>query len=141
MWKLSFIRRLSESLICTTLSFANCNIDKWLFCSCVFILNPSIANPAKWSNTLKQQSTNFLSVFDHFWGLVHKGLTLKRFFPHDVYKTGAWTVEKYFWYNYDIKLHFFSKSSITRQKVASQNGCFKKTKHAEFSEKRTFLTP
>ena len=23
----------------------------------------------------------------------------------------------------------------------SQNGCFKKTKHAKFSEKRTFLTP
>ena len=23
----------------------------------------------------------------------------------------------------------------------SQNGCFKKTKHAKFSKKRTFLTP
>ena len=28
-----------------------------------------------------------------------------------------------------------------RQKGKSQNGCFKKTKHAKFSEKRTFPTP
>ena len=33
------------------------------------------------------------------------------------------------------------KSSVTRQKGESQNGCFKKTKHAKFSEKRTFLIP
>ena len=32
-------------------------------------------------------------------------------------------------------------SSVIRQKGESQNGCFKKTKHAKFSEKRTFLTP
>ena len=31
-------------------------------------------------------------------------------------------------------------SSVIRQKGESQNGCFKKTKHAKFSEKRTFLT-
>ena len=31
--------------------------------------------------------------------------------------------------------------SVIRQKGESQNGCFKKTKHAKFSEKRTFLTP
>ena len=33
-----------------------------------------------------------------------------------------------------------SNSSVIRQKGESQNGCFKKTKHAKFSEKRTFLT-
>ena len=32
-------------------------------------------------------------------------------------------------------------SSVIRQKGEPQNGCFKKTKHAKFSEKRTFLTP
>ena len=32
-------------------------------------------------------------------------------------------------------------SSVIRQKGESQNGCFKKTKHAKFSKKRTFLTP
>ena len=32
-------------------------------------------------------------------------------------------------------------SSVIRQKGESQNGCFKKTKHAKFSEKRAFLTP
>ena len=31
-------------------------------------------------------------------------------------------------------------SSVIRQKGRSQNGCFKKTKHVKFSEKRTFLT-
>ena len=33
------------------------------------------------------------------------------------------------------------KSSVVRQKAESQNGCSKKTKHAKFSEKLTFLTP
>ena len=32
-------------------------------------------------------------------------------------------------------------TSVIRQKDESQNGCFKKTKHVKFSEKRTFLTP
>ena len=35
----------------------------------------------------------------------------------------------------------FDKSSVIRQKGESQNGCFKKTKHVEFSEKQAFLTP
>ena len=32
-------------------------------------------------------------------------------------------------------------SSVIRKKGKSQNGCFKKTKHVKFSEKRLFLTP
>ena len=32
-------------------------------------------------------------------------------------------------------------STVTRQKGESQNGCFKKTKHSNFSQKRTFLPP
>ena len=39
---------------------------------------------------------------------------------------------------YCVKLRKIS--SVTRQKGESQNGCFKKTKHAKFSEKQTFLT-
>ena len=35
----------------------------------------------------------------------------------------------------------YIKPSVIRKKGESQNGCFKKTKHAKFSEKRTFLTP
>ena len=31
--------------------------------------------------------------------------------------------------------------STIKQKCESQNGCYKKTKHAKFSEERTFLTP
>ena len=38
-------------------------------------VNPLSANPAKWSNTLKQFVGN-LSVFDHFAGLTLKGLRL-----------------------------------------------------------------
>ena len=33
------------------------------------------------------------------------------------------------------------KSSVIRQKGESQNGCFKKIKHAKFSKKQTFLPP
>ena len=32
-------------------------------------------------------------------------------------------------------------SSVIKQKDESQNWCYKKTKHAKFSEKRTYLTP
>ena len=32
-------------------------------------------------------------------------------------------------------------SPVISQKGKSKNGCFKKTKHANFSEKQTFLTP
>ena len=32
-------------------------------------------------------------------------------------------------------------SPVMRQKGESQNGCFRKIKHAKFSEKQTFLTP
>ena len=38
-------------------------------------------------------------------------------------------------------LQKLQKSSVICQKGESQNGCCKKTKHAKFSEKRTFLTP
>ena len=42
------------------------------------MFNPLSANPAKWSNTLKQfvgkLPTNCLSVFDYFGGLSLKGL-------------------------------------------------------------------
>ena len=34
----------------------------------------------------------------------------------------------------------YINSSVIRQKGLSQNGCFKKIKHAKFSEKRTFTT-
>ena len=35
---------------------------------------------------------------------------------------------------------FWGMSLVIIQKVESQNGCYKKTKHAKFSQKRTFLT-
>ena len=54
--------------------------------------NPLSANPAKWSNTLKQfigkLPTNCLSVFDRFVGLALKGLKVaaaKKHFPQRVF--------------------------------------------------------
>ena len=43
--------------------------------------------------------------------------------------------------NFQLVESRFLKSWVRRQKGESQNGCCKKTKHARFSEKRTFLTP
>ena len=37
------------------------------------------------------------------------------------------------------KAQLFDTSSVIRQKGESQNGCFKKTKHVKFYEKRTCL--
>ena len=37
------------------------------------------------------------------------------------------------------KAQLFDTSSVIRQKGESQNGCFNKTKHVKFYEKRTFL--
>ena len=52
--------------------------------------------------------------------------------------------------SYMIKLYLISNklrfegryfiSSVIRQEGESQNGCFKKAKHAKISEKQTFLT-
>ena len=39
------------------------------------------------------------------------------------------------------RLRTFFSWSMIRQKGESQNGCFKKTKHAKFSEKKKFLPP
>ena len=35
----------------------------------------------------------------------------------------------------------FDNVSVVRPKDESHNGCSKKTKHAKFSKKQTFLTP
>ena len=40
----------------------------------LFNFNHLGTNPTKWSNTLRQQSTNCLSVFNHFVGLALKEL-------------------------------------------------------------------
>ena len=49
------------------------------------------------------------------------------------------------WQGSEYDSHYFYYlrliSSVIRQKGEFQNGCFKKTKRAKFSEKRTFLTP
>ena len=42
--------------------------------------------------------------------------------------------------NTNLNPRIFSNLSVMSQKGESQNGCFKKTKHAKFSEKQTFLT-
>ena len=58
-------------------------------------INPLSANFTKWSNTLKQfvgnLPTNCLSVFDHFVGLVFKGLkTYHSFYFHQLKSSLQW---------------------------------------------------
>ena len=43
--------------------------------------------------------------------------------------------------NANLNPGIYSNLSVISQKCESQNSCFKKTKHATFSEKQTFLTP
>ena len=54
---------------------------------CLSILNPLSANITKWSTTVKQFKlpTNCFSVFDHFVGLMLKGLSASRN-PQDLTK-------------------------------------------------------
>ena len=56
-------------------------------------------------------------------------------------KSGEQEESKKFWNEIWSHLDWVRKSSATWIKGESQTGCFKKTKHAKFSEKRTFLTP
>ena len=60
-------------------------------------INPLSANPAKWSNTLKQLAgkllTNCLSVFDHFVILGLKGL--KRLLTFYFYNLAIFNQETY----------------------------------------------
>ena len=65
--------RFAHKAVCS-LKFVHSHLA--LFC--FHFVNPSSANPAKWSITLRQfvgsLPTNCLSVFDHFVGLALKGL-------------------------------------------------------------------
>ena len=80
-----------------------------------------------------------LYVETHVWAsaCVSKsmsGTSCSRWWPYYFRKLGP---------NIDMFSSFVSQnrnSSVIRQKGKSQNGCFKKTKHTKFSEKRTFLT-
>ena len=45
------------------------------------------------------------------------------------------------WFKRYIQKFKSCNMSVIRRKGESQNGRFKKTKHAKYSEKRTFLTP
>ena len=70
--------------------FAHCNyLVFWLngvyiFASVLVFINTLSANPAKWSNKLKQfvgnLATNCLSVFDHFVEFTFKGLLILFYF-------------------------------------------------------------
>ena len=61
----------------------------------------------------------------------------------NIYSLNLHTKAKYgnIWTRTDSEyiLFSYSKSSVTRQKEQSQNGCYKKTKHTKFSEKQAFL--
>ena len=56
-------------------------------------INPLSANPAKWSNNLKQFVSklpkNYLSMFDHFMGLALEGLI--KYIPSTIARISIWS--------------------------------------------------
>ena len=52
----------------------------------------------------------------------------------------SWTINQSSKTNWQLDGLNFVNLSVITQKGESENGCFKKTKHAKFSEKRQFLT-
>ena len=67
----------------------------------------------------------------------------QKFMNKAIKKEKNWKTPKLYNVSSSNKKHS-RNSSVIRQKGEShesQNGCFMKTKHAKFSEKRTFLTP
>ena len=83
MWKSS---KLVTHIVCFPISCTLNSMEKSAIKSfrlnykCDCSINPLSANFTKWSNTLKQLvgnlPNNCLSVFDHFVGLVLKGLRI-----------------------------------------------------------------
>ena len=77
------------------------------------------------------------------------------YFIHDLFKTNSeWLLSvglilSSFFDNFTVVpillwlclQNMFDNAMVIRQKVKSQNDCYKKTKHVKFSEKSTFLTP
>ena len=70
---------LEAEMLAHVIKFENCftlSIRIKGFCIVIYDVNPLIANPTKWPNTLKQfvgkSPTNCLSVFDHFMKLAKK---------------------------------------------------------------------
>ena len=80
--------------------------SKQIFSKMLVNLKPLSANAKKWSKTLKQlvgwQSTNCLSVFDHFVGLVLKEVTnrIKSYFTH------------YYWHSLMLKQGLYQLLTI-----------------------------
>ena len=75
--------------------------------------NPLSANPAKWSNTLKQfigkLPTNCLSVFDRFVGLALKGLKVPAAKKHFLQRVFYWYILlRYFLFSVIIGKRCFS---------------------------------
>ena len=70
------------------------------------------------------------------WAILRKQLTALTIFAKsfiiDVWQGSEYVSVESEWINL--------KTSVIRQKGESENVCFKKTKHAKFSQKRTFLT-
>ena len=62
-------------------------------------------------------------------------------FIQDLIIKGAIDVINLRWIQIPHYIHQSRQIVGNKAKGKSQNGCFKKTKHAKFSEKRTFLIP
>ena len=97
--------------------------------------------------------SNFTTLFKIYPETIHRNVALislkiilckRKSMPHETVNLILKTIKSTFtikttWVTKAILL-FIWKLLVIRQKRESQNGCFKKTKHAKFSEKWTFLT-
>ena len=86
------------------------------------------------------RSISLFLLYFYICDLTFRLKLMKQFLVHQNYNTKTlakqtpWNVSPFMWSR-------IMKSSVIKQKGESQNGCFKKTKLAKFSEERTFLTP
>ena len=99
----------------------------------VFFLANALTRNQVWLNTTYSRMLRFAELQLIGWcygeisiyAVLHSHGVVRR---HDTEKIGLQSIS-------------CCTSSVISQKGESQNGCFQKTKHAKFSEKRTYFTP
>ena len=131
---------MNELLLPNTISNA---IDKY-----IIITFSIVNNPYPYHSFMFITETIFQSSRLCPFELLPWNPLLKTVFPRNLWicHCSLYSYDAFiFWLTYCV-IRFTSKlnkqiSSVMRQIGKSQNGCFKKTKHAKFSKKQTFLTP
>ena len=118
---------------------------KWLLKRLIFFLGVRMNLPLTIGGIMGMLLFKNLLIIEHYifdavsyLSNLARILVINLFFASVIYaiRSLAWL---YVSLPHDCKMR--DNSSVIRQKGESQNACFKKTKYAKFSEKRTFLIP